>query len=225
MEKNKKENEKKRRKKKRKEKSAKNKKSIHLQHHVQRNKVKERGLPGWAGVLGMDARMLLASPATIPILARSSQEVSSNPLPSNPKSWNVFRSGPHSMSLSSKYFKSSALLNLMNSSFVGLMGGRKKRKEKKFAKSERKEKKRRKKNSRKEQTYSMAGTGGDWVTGCDDADEGEDEGCPSFCCSVCEKRKGTKGKRKKENDYEIQKKKNQNHTKRSKNDWKDDEKI
>ena len=65
-------------------------------------------------------------------------------------------------------------------------------------------KRKRKKNSRKEQTYSMAGTVGDWVTGCDND---EDEGCPSFCCSICEKGKEEKEKGKRKMITKFKKKK------------------
>ena len=64
----------------------------------------------------------------------------------------------------------------------------------------------------------MAGTAGDWDIGCDDDDE------DSFCCSICEKGKERKGKRKKGKDNEIQKKKSESHKNDPKNDWKDEEK-
>jgi len=60
--------------------------------------------------------------------------------------------------------------------------------------------------------------------GCDDAEEGEDEGCPSFCCSVCEKGKERKEQVKRLRNSEEKKKrkeeeeKNQNHKNGTKSD-------
>ena len=66
----------------------------------------------------------------------------------------------------------------------------------------------------------MAGTVGDWVTGCNDDDDDEDEGCPPFCFSICKKEMERKERTRKKITKLKKKKK-----KRNKNDWKDEEKV
>jgi len=90
-----------------------------------------------------------------------------------------------------------------------------------------KKKKRRKKKIQipeKKKTHSMAGTVGDWITGCDDDDDywliDADEGCPSIWREEERRRKRLRNSERKK---KKKKKKNQNHTKTKTKKWPKDE--